>query len=107
VREVEQIEALNPGAAIAVTSPIYSPLPWYFRAYPSGYHGRPVLRGDPLVVASIEQQQALDASLSPNYERSGPYILRPGVRLVLYVRRDLKRPSAETPDPGAGASSPR
>jgi uncharacterized protein (TIGR03663 family) len=104
VREVERIEALNPNAAIAVTSPVYSPLPWYFRAYPSGYYGRVVPTGDPLVVAAIEQQNALDESLSPRYERSRPYTLRPGVRLVLYVRRDLKRPPAETPD--AGSASP-
>jgi hypothetical protein len=49
---------------------------------------------DPLVVASEEQQAELDVALRGRYERVGTYGLRPGVRLVLYVRRDLRRPAA-------------
>ena len=94
VREVADLEQLNPGASIAVTSRDHFPLSWYFRAYGAGYYGRPIVTGDPLVVASVEQQTVLDGALGERFERKGPYTLRPGVRLVLYIRRDLRRPAA-------------
>jgi hypothetical protein len=59
------------------------------RDYPVGYHGRVIATGAPIVIASLDQQRALDATLGGTYERLGPYLLRPGVRLLLYVRRDL------------------
>jgi hypothetical protein len=94
VREIDRLEQLNPGAAIAVTSRDHFPLSWYFRAYGAGYYGRPTVTGDPLVVASVEQQSTLDGALGERFERKGPYTLRPGVQLVLYIRRDLRRPVA-------------
>jgi uncharacterized protein (TIGR03663 family) len=94
VREVDRLEQLNPGASIAVTSRDHFPLSWYFRAYGAGYYGRPIVTGDPLVVASVEQQTVLDGALGERFERKGPYTLRPGVQLVLYIRRDLRRPAA-------------
>ncbi len=99
VRVIDRIEAQHPRAAIAVTSPDHFPLSWYLRAYPTGFYGRPVVTGDPLVIAAEEQQPALE-SLLESHDRSGSYSLRPGVQLVLYVRRDLRRPA---PDPGADA----
>jgi len=94
VREIDRIEEMNPGASIAVTSREHFPLSWYLRAYPAGYYGSPIVTNDPLVVASEEQQAELDVALRGRYERVGTYGLRPGVRLVLYVRRDLRRPAA-------------
>jgi uncharacterized protein (TIGR03663 family) len=98
VDALARIEAAHPGTLIAVTSPVYFPLPWYLRDYPTGYHGRVVATGAPIVVASLDQQRALDAQLGAAFERLGPYLLRPGVRLLLYVRRDLWTPPRE---PGA------
>jgi uncharacterized protein (TIGR03663 family) len=89
VDAVARVEAAHPGTLIAVTSPVYFPLPWYLRDYPVGYHGRVIATGAPIVIASLDQQRALDATLGGTYERLGPYLLRPGVRLLLYVRRDL------------------
>ena len=86
---VARVEAAHPGTRIAVTSPIYFPLPWYLRDYPVGYHGRVITNPPPIVVALFDQQRALDAQIGGTYERTGPYLLRPGVRLLLYVRRDL------------------
>jgi uncharacterized protein (TIGR03663 family) len=94
VREIDLIEELNPGASIAVTSREHFPLSWYLRAYPTGYYGSPVVTDDPLVVASEEQQAVLDVALRARYDRIGSYGLRPGVQLVLYVRRDLRRTRA-------------
>jgi uncharacterized protein (TIGR03663 family) len=92
VDAVARIEASHPGALIAVTSPVYFPLPWYLRDYPVGYHGRVIATEAPIVVASLDQQRVLDARLGAAFERMGPYLLRPGVRLLLYVRRDLWTP---------------
>jgi uncharacterized protein (TIGR03663 family) len=89
VDDIHRIEARHRGSSIAVTSRDHFPLSWYLRAYRAGYYGRPVVTGDPLVIASEEQRETLDRSLSSAYQRVGSYALRPGVRLVLYVRRDL------------------
>jgi len=94
VREIDRLERLNPGVSIAVTSRDHFPLSWYLREYPAGYYGRPTVTGDPLVVGSEEQKDVLDGLLGKGFERMGPYDLRPGVRLVLYVRSDLRRPAA-------------
>jgi uncharacterized protein (TIGR03663 family) len=96
VGEIGRLEQLNPGASIAVTSRDHFPLSWYLREYAAGYYGRPTVTGDPLVVASEEQKDALDGLLGKDFDRMGSYSLRPGVRLVLYVRRDLRRSA----DPG-------
>ena len=94
VGEIDTLQAANGRAAIAVTSPDHFPLSWYLRNYPAGYYGRPVVTGDPLVIASEDQQQVLDIMLGDRYARTGSYRLRPGVRLVLYVRTDLRRSQA-------------
>jgi uncharacterized protein (TIGR03663 family) len=92
VTAIDQIEAQHPRTSIAVMSRDHFPLSWYLRDYAAGYYGRVVATKDPLVIASTDQQEELDAALDSRYERTGPYVLRPGVRLVLYVRRDLRRP---------------
>jgi uncharacterized protein (TIGR03663 family) len=102
VREVDRLEELNPGASIAVTSRDHFPLSWYFRTYPAGYYGNATVTGDPLVIASDDQQATLDGLLGERYERTGPYALRPGVQLVLYVRRDLRRTPSDPIRPAGG-----
>lgn len=96
VREVEAVEAVHPQTKIAVTSRDHFPLSWYLRAFPAGYYGTLSAPPTPLVIASLDQQQALDARLGAAFDRLGPYRLRPGVRLLLYVQRDL-RPPAQPP----------
>jgi uncharacterized protein (TIGR03663 family) len=91
VEEIGRLESEHPGSAIAVTSADHFPLSWYLRGYPVGFYGRVLATGDPLVIASEDQQEELEALLGDQYSRVASYRLRPGVTLVLYVRRDLRR----------------
>ena len=74
---------------VAVLSPDHFPLSWYLRSYPIGYYGRTVDTRDPICIVSGKQDGDVRGVLEPEYVRSGPYTLRPGIRLVLYIRRDL------------------
>jgi uncharacterized protein (TIGR03663 family) len=79
--------------SIVVTSPDYWPLPWYLRDYKHvGYHSRIQLSGEAIVVGSSAQELELQAALGSNYQRVDSYRLRPGVILVIYVRRDVNGP---------------
>lgn len=76
--------------SIAVASPDYWPLPWYLRDYKrAGFHGRVGTHNEAMVIGSGAQEGELQAALGDGYRRINSYILRPGVELVLYVRRDL------------------
>jgi uncharacterized protein (TIGR03663 family) len=76
--------------AISITSPDYWPLPWYLRDYTRvGYPGRIEVSDEPLVIGSEAQEIELQSVLGNRYQRIDFYTLRPGVTLVLYVRRDL------------------
>jgi predicted membrane-bound mannosyltransferase len=82
---------------ITIASPDYWPLPWYLRDYKHvGYHQHVVPTTEPLIIGSVAQQDELTATYSDRYEQirnpgteDGSYALRPGVDLLLYVRRDL------------------
>lgn len=74
---------------VAVLSRDHFPLSWYLRSYPTGYYGRIVDTRDPICIASTREDDEVRRALEPEYVRSGPYTLRRGVRLVLYIRRDL------------------
>lgn len=76
--------------SIAIASPEYWPLPWYLRDYKRvGFHGRGSVSGDAVVIGSKAQERELQATLGDRYRQLNSYALRPGVELVLYVRRDL------------------
>ena len=90
VDEVSRLHAANGPLTIAVTSPDYFPVTWYLGQYRVGYYGKPVVTGDALVIASEDQQIVLDTLLAGKYQQLGIYKLRPGVRLVLYGRKDLQ-----------------
>jgi uncharacterized protein (TIGR03663 family) len=89
---IEEIRAISQHApapvTIAVTSRDHFPLSWYLRTFRVGYYGNAVVTGDPIVVASVEQERTLRHLLGSTYVRVGRYPLRSGVRLVLFVRRD-------------------
>lgn len=82
---------------VTIVSPDYWPLPWYFRDYKRiGYYGRLTPTNEPVVIGSEAQEYELQSTLGDRYHRvnsglnpNGTYTLRPGVNLVLYVRRDL------------------
>ena len=80
---------------IAMASPDYWPLPWYFRDNThAGFEGHLSSYYDPLktpvVIGKEEQLPQLERVLGERYVRVGDlYPLRPGVNLVLFERRDL------------------
>ncbi len=99
--EVERIagRAGKPGKpGVAVTSPDYWPLPWYFRDNPHvGYESNVGTYYDPkstlVVIGKEDQLPQLQSVLAGSYRRvGGVYPLRPGVRLVLFARSDLIAP---------------
>jgi len=92
VKQVDRLSNASNGqspVSIAVTSPEHFPLSWYLRYYRTGFFGRVVKVQDPIVIGAEHQVQALQYVLGDDYQPTGTYLLRPGVRLVLFVRRTL------------------
>ncbi len=96
VNEIEQIAKQKDGGKTGITiiSPDYWPLPWYLRNYSRvGYYGRMAASSEPIIIANEKQKQEVDASYGevyqqvPSKETGGSFQLRPGVNLLLYVRR--------------------
>jgi uncharacterized protein (TIGR03663 family) len=83
---------------ITVTSPEYWPLPWYLRHYSFIRYADVTVLEDPIIIGSGNQGALLMTLNGDRYEQvksglnpAGTYTLRPGVELVLFVRRDLRR----------------
>jgi uncharacterized protein (TIGR03663 family) len=83
---------------ITIVSPDYWPLPWYLRDYKRvGYHGRISPSTEPIIIARQDQAAEVQATFGDRYQQvmsgynpSGNFPLRPGVDLLLYVRRELR-----------------
>lgn len=94
VHEVETIAAGNPAGkniGITVMSTEHWPLPWYLRDYPNaGYWGKVVDTNEPIIVAHEDQKVEVNRRLGDNYRIVSEHDLRPGNRLVLYLRKDLQ-----------------
>jgi uncharacterized protein (TIGR03663 family) len=86
--------------AVTIASPENWPLPWYLRDYPRiGYAGALYDSYDPTMTQALIVRESPDSQLdqtskvrpllSAHYVEVGVYTLRPGVRLALFVRRDL------------------
>jgi uncharacterized protein (TIGR03663 family) len=97
VREIEQVgeRAGTKQPGFATASPEYWPSPWYFRNNPNaGYEGQLASHYDPqktlAIIGREDQLPQLQRVAGDTYTRVGNlYPLRPGVNLVLFVRRDL------------------
>jgi len=83
---------------VAIVSPDYWPLPWYFRNYTKiGYYQQIVPTNEPIIIGETAQEDQLKTTYGDRYDLvnsgidEGSYPLRPGVDLLLYVRRDVKR----------------
>jgi uncharacterized protein (TIGR03663 family) len=96
VKQVEEIANENAGAltGITIVSPDYWPLPWYFRNYTRvGYFGRMAASTEPLIIANQNQEVEVETNFGhlyeqvPSKESDGSFQLRPGVKLLLYLRR--------------------
>jgi predicted membrane-bound mannosyltransferase len=88
MNDIVRISATD-GAAfeepIAVTAEEYWPLPWYLRDYKHvGYYAGTKIARERILLCAEAQQPEIEARLGSGYERIDSYILRPGLRLVLY-----------------------
>jgi predicted membrane-bound mannosyltransferase len=106
VNQVEQIAKENSGptTGISIISPDYWPLPWYFRNFTRvGYFGRMAATSEPIIIANENQKQEVEQGFGEMYRQveskspGGSFQLRPGVNLLLYVRRPGLLPERNPP----------
>src|SRR5437016_772474 len=94
IDEIETVASHNPAGkrlGVTIMSPEHWPLPWYLREYPnSGYFGTIVPTQEPIIVALEAQSEEIEKTMGTQYRRFHSYDLRPGNRLVLYLRRDVR-----------------
>lgn len=79
-------------ATIEIVSPDYWAMPWYLNDYPkANFHGRFVdaVTAEMIVAKKGEQDAKVITDYSAHYKYVGTYPLRPGVDLMLLVRKDL------------------
>ena len=85
-RRAGQVKGLETG--IVVYSPDYWPLPWYLRQFTrAGYYGQIVPTEESIVITNARQESELSAEFTAAYAKQDQYRLRPGVDLVMYLRR--------------------
>ncbi|MEP6743705.1 MAG: flippase activity-associated protein Agl23 [bacterium] len=97
INEIAQRSHQGAAAGITIVSPDYWPLPWYLRDYNRvGYYGRITPSNEPMILASSGQASEMQATYGDRYQQiqsglntEGSFPLRPGVDLLLYVRREL------------------
>lgn len=94
VNEIETIAAGNPAGkniGITIMSPEHWPLPWYLRDYPNtGYWGKVVDTDQPIIIGLENQKAEIAQRFGDKYREISEHDLRPGNRLVLYLRKDLQ-----------------
>lgn len=101
MREVDRYaEASGKGkdAQIDIVSPDYWPMVWYTRDYnKANYWGKmvDVKDADMIIAKKGEQDDEVIRKFSARYEYVGSWDLRPGVELMLLVRRGIAGPNAE------------
>jgi uncharacterized protein (TIGR03663 family) len=84
-------------ATIEIVSPEYWSMPWYMRNYPNAAFGGSIkpINSAEMIVAEDKQAGELITEYASHYKWSGTFPLRPGVELVLLVRRDLADANAK------------
>jgi uncharacterized protein (TIGR03663 family) len=99
VNRIATLSGQGEGARIAIPAREHWPLPWYLRRYRgAAYEDVPANARQCLMVIGGQNQDAqIATSLGPTFERLGTFALRPGVDLVLFVRKDLMARAAVTP----------
>jgi uncharacterized protein (TIGR03663 family) len=83
--------------SVEIVSPEYWSMPWYMREHPKAvFHGTLIdTSTSEMIVASMAQKNELNRRYAANYKHVGTYPLRPGVDLILLVRKDLANPDAK------------
>ena len=85
-------------AVIEIASPDYWPMTWYTKDYTkANYFGNAVdaTTAEMVITKKNDQDAVAIQKYSQHYKYVGVYPLRPGVNLVLLVRKDLAEPSAQ------------
>ncbi|HKX83031.1 MAG TPA: hypothetical protein VJL58_02330, partial [Pyrinomonadaceae bacterium] len=101
VREIERYadkSGRGKEARIEIVSPDYWPLVWYLKDYPKAvFHGSiaDADQSDIIVAKKDDQDAAVISKYSAKYRYVGTYALRPGVDLMLLVRKDIADPGAK------------
>ena len=78
-------------ATIEIVSPDYWPLTWDLAPFKANFHGSLVdaSTAEMIVAKKTDQDAAMIQKYSLHYKYAGVYPLRPGVNLVLLVRKDI------------------
>lgn len=106
VDKIDKIASQENGGltGITIVSPDYWPLPWYLRNYTRvGYYGRLAPSTEPIIIANENQKPDIEANFGelyrqvPSSQEGGSYGLRPGVKLLLYQRRQGFGPAEPPP----------
>ena len=94
IEKVAQRNGTGFDTGITIASPEYWPLPWYFRNYKRvGYYQRVAQTNEAVIVASEGQREEIQSTFGDQYRQiNSKFALRPGVDLLLYVRKDLAGP---------------
>ena len=85
-------------AAIDIVSPDYWPMVWYVKDYPNAvFHGMMIepKRSEIVIAKKDAQDEEIIRKYSADYRLVGIFPLRPGVDLVMLVRKDLAGPDAK------------
>ncbi len=85
-------------AAVQIVSPDYWPMVWYVKDYPKAvFHGSIAdsANSEMIVAKKTDQDDKVIEKYSADYRYVGTYGLRPGVDLVLLVRKDLADSNAK------------
>lgn len=85
-------------ASIEIVSPDYWPMVWYMKDYPKAIFHAKIIDTDTaeMIVAKKDDQDTdVIRKYSAQYKYVGTYALRPGVDLVLLVRKDLAEKDAK------------
>ncbi len=97
INRIARVSGEGGRMGVTIVSPDYWPLPWYLRDYSRvGYYGRMTASTEPVVIASEAQRTEVLATFGERYQLvnsglnpEGSYSLRPGVELLILVRRDI------------------
>jgi hypothetical protein len=92
IERFAEVSGKGKETAIEVVSPDYWPLVWYLRDYPKAiFHGKffDTKTAEMIVAKKGDQDAEAIRRYSANYAYHASYPLRPGVELMLLVRKDL------------------
>lgn len=93
IEDVTNRAGVGREATIIITSPENWPLPWTLHEFKNaGFFGSIVDNPNAEAIIGAKTQQAeLDRRYSATHLPAGTYALRPGVELLLYIRKDLSQ----------------